>query len=747
MVGDSELKLTEERLSRASVLQELTVAALDLFDPRRSMDDFLDRMAVRLGCVAALCLGESEPGTGPRLFGAAGLSRASRRLAVPAPAPGADPAALVLPYPELLRDGMVRWSFRVTPPEGELSGSALLLFFEGGPRLPVQYHGVVERLVEIVRTALLHRQLYARTLESERRLYEQKTLLESQREASFDGILFVAVEGQASCNRRLRELFGLPDGPPAMPEALFGKIAEQVAEPADLRARMLKHMGAADAAHAGELRLKDGRSFDYSCSPVRSGEGLFYGRGWYFRDSTERRRAESERLQLLEQEQQAREAAEESQRRAAFLAEASRILAASLDWAATLERVAHLALPGFADWCVVDVVEEDRSLHRVAVAHVDPAKAEAAHQLRTRFPPVLNSQAGVPRVLRTGQAELYQDLSPGELEAISRDPAHRAVLEDLGARSLLIVPLTARGKRLGAISLAYGPSGRHYGPADLALAEDLAIRAALAVDNARLYLRTQEAVRARDEFLSIASHELRTPVTSLQLAAQGLLRLSKSGSLAQVPPEFLASSLETTVRQSTRMAALIDRLLDVSRIQAGRLELQIEDVDLASVAKEIVAQTAAEAARAGCTVTLRAGGPVVGRWDRARLEQVVANLLSNAFKYGAGKPIELEVAMEPDRAKLTVRDQGIGIPPDRMGRIFERFERAVSARNYSGLGLGLYIVRRVLEALGGSIRVLSQQGLGSTFVVELPFAGPHPSVEAPAAAPDPAAGVGKGAAS
>lgn len=746
MVGDSELKLTEERLSRASVLQELTVAALDLFDPRRSMDDFLDRLAVRLGCVVALCLGESEPGAGPRLFGAAGLSRASRRLAVPPPAPGADPSSLALPYPELAREGLVRWSFRVTPPEGELSGSALLLFFEGGPRLPVQYHGVVERLVEIVRTALLHRQLYARTLESERRLYEQKTLLESQREASFDGILFVAVEGQVSCNRRLRELFGLPEGPPGTPEALFGRIGDQVLDPPDLKARMLKHMGAADAAHTGELRLGDGRTFDFSCSPVRSGEGLFYGRGWYFRDSTERRRAERERVQSLEQEQKAREAAEEAERRAAFLAEASRILAASLDWAATLERVAHLALPGLADWCVVDVVEEDRSLHRVAVAHVDPAKAELAHRLRTRFPPYLNWPAGVPRVLRTGQAELYEDLTPGELEALSRDQEHRAVLEELGVRSLLIVPLTARGKRLGAISLAYGPSGRHYKAADLALAEDLAIRAALAVDNARLYLRTQEAVRARDEFLSIASHELRTPVTSLQLAAQGLLRLSKSGSLAQVPPEFLASSLETTVRQSARMAALIDRLLDVSRIQAGRLELQIEDVDLSSVAREIVAQTAAEAQRAGCTVALRSGGPVVGRWDRARLEQVVANLLSNAFKYGAGKPIELEIAMEPDRARLTVRDQGIGIPPERLAKIFERFERAVSARNYSGLGLGLYIVRRVLEALGGSIRVLSQQGLGSTFVVELPFAGPPISGDGAQEPGEPSV-VSKGAAS
>ncbi|MBI5546155.1 MAG: GAF domain-containing protein [Deltaproteobacteria bacterium] len=724
MVADAELKLTEERLARASVLQELTVAALDLFDPRRSMDDFLDRLAVRLGCVAALCVGEAEPSGAARLFGAAGLSRASRRMPL-GPLDPADSFPSELPYPELAREGLVRWSFRITAPDAGQAASGLVLFFEGGPRLPVQFHGVVERLVEIVRTALLHRQLYARTLESERRLYEQKTLLESQREAAFDGILFVAVDASVSCNRRFRELFHLPDGPLPPPERLLSSMTEHAQEPAEVRARLERYAASGEAANVGEIRLHDGHILDVTCTPVRSGEGVYFGRSWGFRDATERRRAEWERLRLLEKEQAAREAAEDAQRRAAFLAEASRLLAASLDWAATLERVAHLALPGFADWCVVDVVEEDRSLHRVAVAHVDPARAEAAHQLRIRFPPNLSWPAGVPKVLRTGQSELIAEVTPEHLQAIARDEGHRALLEELGAHSLLIVPLTARGKQLGAITLAYGPSGRHYGDKDLALAEDLAIRAALAVDNARLYLRTQEAVRARDEFLSIASHELRTPITSLQLAAQGLLRLTKAGSLAKVPPEFLASSLETATRQSGRMAQLIDRLLDVSRIQAGRLDLQLEQVDLTTVAREILAQTAAEAARSGCAVTLKAEVPVVGRWDRARLEQVVANLLSNALKYGAGKPVEIEVTAEADLARLVVRDQGIGIPPERVGRIFERFERAVSARHYSGLGLGLYIVRRVLDALGGSIQVQSQPGSGSTFLVELPCNGPH----------------------
>jgi signal transduction histidine kinase len=174
------------------------------------------------------------------------------------------------------------------------------------------------------------------------------------------------------------------------------------------------------------------------------------------------------------------------------------------------------------------------------------------------------------------------------------------------------------------------------------------------------------------------------------------------------------------------MGNLVSELLDLSRVTAGRLDIQWEEVDLASVAREVAHRFEEELRLARCELTLRADTPVTGLWDRFRLDQVAANLLSNAIKYGRGKPIEIKVETDEsgDTALLTVRDQGIGIAPDNLDRIFVRFERAVSARNYSGLGLGLYIVHRVLDALGGSIRVTSELGKGATFVVELPLT-PH----------------------
>jgi signal transduction histidine kinase len=191
-----------------------------------------------------------------------------------------------------------------------------------------------------------------------------------------------------------------------------------------------------------------------------------------------------------------------------------------------------------------------------------------------------------------------------------------------------------------------------------------------------------------------------------------------------VPEALLEDSIEAATRQTRRLATLVDDLLDVSRITAGRLALELEPVDLAQVTEEVLSHFAAEAERARCQVTLHTEGSVVGRWDRSRLEQVVTNLLGNAVKYGAGAPIDLSVAARDGMARLKVQDHGIGIAPERQARIFEQFERAVSSRHYGGLGLGLFIVRRIVESLGGSVGVESALEAGSTFTVELPLTGP-----------------------
>jgi PAS domain S-box-containing protein len=237
--------------------------------------------------------------------------------------------------------------------------------------------------------------------------------------------------------------------------------------------------------------------------------------------------------------------------------------------------------------------------------------------------------------------------------------------------------------------------------------------------------RSQEAmaetIRLRDEFISIASHELRTPLTALHLQISGLLRLmERPGSL---PTEAVLSRLRKATLTTERLGRLFDELLDVSRISSGAVNVEVEDdVDLVEVVLAAVERFRESAARCLSPLQLAAPSRLTGRWDRTRLDQIVTNLLSNAVKYGAGQPIEVFVEGDDERARVTVRDHGIGIDPAQQARIFDRFERAVSPRNYGGFGLGLWITRNIVEELGGQIDLHSQPGAGASFAVTLPRA-------------------------
>ncbi len=234
----------------------------------------------------------------------------------------------------------------------------------------------------------------------------------------------------------------------------------------------------------------------------------------------------------------------------------------------------------------------------------------------------------------------------------------------------------------------------------------------------RVEAELREAIRARDEFLQIASHEINTPLTPLALKLTTLQRLVTEG---RTSPELLSKHLETAQRQVRRLSELVKDLLDVTRLSRGQLQLSLSEVSLPQVVRAIVEQFAAEAQRSGCTIELALTGETVGHWDRGRIEQVVENLLGNAIKYGEGKPVHVEVTADPERARLVVRDQGIGIEPEALLRIFDKFERASSARHFGGLGLGLFIVRQIIVAHEGTIQVSSEPGCGSTFTVELPL--------------------------
>jgi signal transduction histidine kinase len=239
-----------------------------------------------------------------------------------------------------------------------------------------------------------------------------------------------------------------------------------------------------------------------------------------------------------------------------------------------------------------------------------------------------------------------------------------------------------------------------------------------------LLAELRAAVQARDTFLSIASHELRTPLTSLQLTVQVLERAHHRGTLGNTPVATLGTSVEVIARQAARLGVLVESLLDVTRITANCLKLSREPVDLAEVAAKMVSHASVLALQAETELVLHAES-VVGDWDGFRIETVVSNLLSNAIKFGGGKPVEISVSSEGQIARLAVTDRGAGISSEDQARIFEKFERAVPERHYGGFGLGLWITRQIVEAHGGTIRVTSTHGQGSTFVVELPVHAGH----------------------
>ncbi|HZH78603.1 MAG TPA: PAS domain-containing sensor histidine kinase, partial [Archangium sp.] len=238
----------------------------------------------------------------------------------------------------------------------------------------------------------------------------------------------------------------------------------------------------------------------------------------------------------------------------------------------------------------------------------------------------------------------------------------------------------------------------------------------------RLLRELQEAVTARDEFLSIASHELKTPLTSVKLNLSALAQRTERA--VEKTDEAGSRRLLRIHGQIDRLAKLVNSLLDVSRISANRLDFHLEEVDLGEVLQDALGQLKEELDRARCALRLRTDAGVLGRWDRLRLDQVVSNLLTNAIKYGPGRPVEVDLQRLGKSARLVVRDHGIGISAQDQERIFERFERAVSIQHYGGFGLGLWISRQIVEGLGGSIAVHSEPGMGSTFVVELPLEGP-----------------------
>ncbi len=400
-----------------------------------------------------------------------------------------------------------------------------------------------------------------------------------------------------------------------------------------------------------------------------------------------------------------------------FLAEASATLASLIDFESTLQKVARLAVPYFADWCLIDIKEPDGKLRRLAVSHVDPAKIEWVHEVHRRFPPDPGAASGLYQVLRTGHSEMVSEITENLLAGAS-DEEYRRILRELGLKSYLCVPMLLRGQALGVITFVTAESGRLYGPNDLQLAEDLAHRAAIAVENARLYHELKEAGRRKDEFLAMLAHELRNPLAPIRNALQ-IMKMPGAS------PSAIENARQMTERQVKHMVRLVDDLLDVSRIMQGKIELRKEPTELAPLVTRALetVQHILDAQGQKLILSLPPE-PLRLEADQTRLTQVIGNLLHNAAKYSQGPSrVWLSAAREGNEIVVRIKDEGVGIRPELLPHIFDLFvqgDRSLE-RSQGGLGIGLTVVRRLVELHGGTISVHSEGvGKGSEFVVRLP---------------------------
>lgn len=401
---------------------------------------------------------------------------------------------------------------------------------------------------------------------------------------------------------------------------------------------------------------------------------------------------------------------------AKLLSDVSRVLASTLEYETTLEAVARLAVGDLSDWCAVDLVDSDGAIRQVVVAHIDEARIKWAKALNKRYPPDYSGPTGVGHVIKTGQPEIYPDITDEMLVASAKDDDHLGIMRELRLKSALVVPMIARGRTLGALTLVSTEKGRRYGDDDMALAMELATRAALAIDNAQLYRSALAASEAKSAFLATMSHELRTPLNAI-IGYQSLLKEGIDGPLNKSQLAQL-----TRIRASAdHLLGLIDEILTFSRVEAGKEIVRREEVSLRSIIDEALTMIAplADVKK----LTLRAEGHDARLFtDGNKVRQILLNLLSNAIKFTDSGEVLARSRADGEKIAVSIIDTGIGIAAENLGRIFDPFWQVEqrSTRKVGGTGLGLSVSRSLAQLVGGDIGVESELGKGSTFTLTLP---------------------------
>ncbi|MDR0788531.1 MAG: PAS domain-containing protein [Gemmatimonadota bacterium] len=401
-----------------------------------------------------------------------------------------------------------------------------------------------------------------------------------------------------------------------------------------------------------------------------------------------------------------------------IIADAGALFASPLDHLSTLRKLARLTVPALADWCSVYLLDPSGEIERVTIENGDRQLAARLRYISRRLPPSLESAVGIRRVIRTGVSELIPEFMPEALEELTRGRKQGKFLRELGLRSVMIVPLVARGSPLGAIAFGITVSDRRFSPEDLEVVEEIATRAAFAVENARLFDQSRAAKEAKSDFLAVMSHELRTPLTTIIGHAE-LLRLG-------VPEASTPRQKEQAERielSGRHLLQLIEEVLTLVTLESGERRVRRTEVELNNLIHQAVAivEPMARVKNLQMKVTSAPGDPVL-RADTDKLLQILLNLLSNAVKFTSRGEIRVRATCDANFAMIEVADTGIGIGPEHLARIFEPFWQAERplARRAGGTGLGLTICHRLAELLGADLEVRSEQGVGSIFRVRMP---------------------------
>jgi PAS domain S-box-containing protein len=552
----------------------------------------------------------------------------------------------------------------------------------------------------------------------------QMLLAEAQRVAQLGSWRWDIADDQVHWSGELYRLFGLdPEGPrmnfedymqlihPADRDRVSKIIQEAVANSSSFEmehrivrpdgiVRLIYGQGAAGLTETGELASLIGTA----------------------QDVTERKANEAQAFQLA-LEQAARQEAERTKERFQFLAEVSEALSTSLEYETTLGKMMRLIIPRQADWCTINTIESSGKINRLAVAHRNPDKQQVLEAIRERgFLPHGDDTHPLTRALKDGKPQLHTHVTNDMLERMARSTEHMDLVRQLNPTSVMLVPLVARGRAFGIVTFGMSDSGRRYTEDDLQLAMEVAHRAAVSIDNAHLYQEAQEAARAREEFVSLVSHELKTPLTVIKGYIQVMERYLERPDWER---DRIRTSRERLSTQVDRLELLVADILDVSRMQRGRLDLNvIPDTDLVDLARQVMDRfDDALERRPDHQMIIEADGPVLGCWDPLRLDQVFSNLLSNALKYSPdGGAILVTISSDDSHANVSVQDNGVGISAEEKDQLFQPFQRgAAAARGISGTGLGLYITRQIIEQHGGTIGVDSSPEHKTTFRFTLPL--------------------------